>query len=318
LTGSRRSAETAVGAGVRRFYEAHPFPGFDASRFTTREELRIRASWFATQLDRDLPIGIRLADVGCGTGRLAALLSLRSRFAVGIDFSRRSLGHARRLQEALGLENVSYVEADLFQMPLRAGSFHVVLALGVLHHTADPGAGLAAVTRLARPGGLLIVGFYHRLGRLAQRIRQRLAARAGIPDNVNVLKRRLRGQLPDLEELEDLEKLKSWYHDQYLHPHELTVSLRQLKAWFAALGVAPLGSFPALTMITARGKPGSWLREESRGDGGERLRGMHARLVELKWMITLRRAGGYFVQAGRVGGGGEADRCARQPAGGAF
>lgn len=288
-----------VGRRVRSFYEAHPFPAFDRARFATRDDLMAAAQWFPRQLDRDLPAGIRLADVGCGTGRLAAMLSLRDRRVVGVDFSTASLDHARRLKQALALDRVSYVRGNLFRMPLRPGRFDVVLCLGVLHHTADPRRGIQSLARLLRPRGLLLVGLYNRYGRLIHNLRQRRAAGRGLPANQDVLKTRLKGQLPGEFQQSDPAGLDSWYHDQYLHPHELTVSLAELGGWFSEAGLEPLGCFPDQKLFAGNFRSRKWVRET-----GRPLAGWSAMAVQLKWIITLRGAGGYFVQAGQLPGAG--------------
>lgn len=284
-----------VGRRVQSFYEAHPFPAFQQTRFSTRDDLRAAARWFPRQLDSDLPTGIRLADVGCGTGRLAALLSLRNRRVVGVDFSAASLDHALGLKRALALDKVSYVQGDLFRVPLLHGRFDVVLCLGVLHHTADPRQGFRALARLLRPGGIMLLGLYNRYGRLVHRLRQWRSAEGGPPGDPALLKARLRGQLPDEDQQADPAGLDSWYHDQYLHPHELTVSLAELGDWFSEAGLEPLGCFPRRRVFTGAPQPRQWL-----SDCGRPLGGWPAMAVQLKWVLTLRGAGGYFVQAGRL------------------
>ncbi len=293
-----------VGSVVREFYESHPFPGFDPSHFPTREHFRNRANWFLRQLDRELPTGIRLADVGCGTGRVAAFLSMRNRQTVGVDFCRASLGQARALRDQLGLEGVTYLRGNLFELPLQPGSFDVVCCLGVLHSTADPRAGFRGLVRLLKPGGLILVGLYNNYGRLTLSIKQRLVAGQGMPEDVEVIRRRLAGQLPEAAEEPDLGKLRSWYADQFLHPHELTISLEQVGRWFRAEGIEPLGCSPDPRLF-ARFRPARrWLDRDQAG--GWKLSGLRPLLVQLRWILTLRGAGGYFVQAGYLPETGEA------------
>jgi len=285
-----------VGAAVRTFYESHPFPGFDPSRFPTREEFRTRANWFLRQLDRDLPTGIRVADVGCGTGRVAAYLSMRNRQTVGVDFCRASLAQARALRDQLELDRVTYLRGNLFQLPLAPGSFDVVCCLGVLHSTADPRAGFRGLVHLLRPGGLILIGLYNTWGRLTLSLKQRLVAAQGMPRDHRVIRRRLAGQLPEAAEEPDLGKLRSWYADQFLHPHELTISLEEVGRWFRQTGIEPLGCSPDPRLF-ARWRPARrWLdRREPRA---WKLHGLRPLLTQLRWIFTLRGAGGYFVQAG--------------------
>lgn len=94
--------------------------------------------------------GLRLLDVGCGTGGVLAGIAGRVR-PVGVDGSPLALVHCRRR----GLTDV--VCASLGALPFKAGRFDVVLLLDVLEHFADEQALLAEVGRLLRPGGHLLV-----------------------------------------------------------------------------------------------------------------------------------------------------------------
>lgn len=293
-----------VGTVVREFYETHPFPGFDPSHFPTREHFRNRANWFLRQLDRELPTGIRVADVGCGTGRVAAYLSMRNRQTVGVDFCRASLGQALALKEQLELDGVTYLRGNLFQLPLAPGSFDVVCSLGVLHSTADPRAGFRSLARLLKPGGLILVGLYNNYGRLTLSIRQWLVASQGMPADHRVIRRRLAGQLPEAAEETDQRKLRSWYADQFLHPHELTISLEEVGRWFRENGIEPLGCSPDPRLFARFRSARRWLHRDQ--VGGWKLSGLQPLLTQLRWIVTLRGAGGYFVQAGYLPKTGEA------------
>jgi SAM-dependent methyltransferase len=84
---------------------------------------------------------------------------------VGIDVSERSIAETRRLVDRYELANV-----DLHRMPIeevvRLGErFDHVVSTGVLHHLADPDAGLAALTSVLAPGGALEAMVYAPYGR---------------------------------------------------------------------------------------------------------------------------------------------------------
>ncbi|HXJ34679.1 MAG TPA: class I SAM-dependent methyltransferase [Candidatus Eisenbacteria bacterium] len=94
--------------------------------------------------------GVRVLDVGCGTGGVLASLPGRAR-AAGVDRSLPALAHCRRR----GLGAVAVAEGD--RLPFAAASFDVVLMLDVLEHFRDEGALLAGVARVLAPGGALLV-----------------------------------------------------------------------------------------------------------------------------------------------------------------
>lgn len=107
-------------------------------------------------LTERLSAGMRVADVGCGTGHALALLGAAfpaSRF-VGYDLSADAVERARA--EAAGLDNVSFEVADVAALtPDRP--FDVVFAIDAVHDQAAPDAVLRAVHDALAPGGTFVM-----------------------------------------------------------------------------------------------------------------------------------------------------------------
>ena len=95
-------------------------------------------------------------DVGCGTGAvLAALLAARpGAVARGIDLSPEMVAVAR---ERLG-EGAEVEVADAERLPFPGACADLVTCVDSLHHYPDPGAALAEMHRVTRPGGGLVLG----------------------------------------------------------------------------------------------------------------------------------------------------------------
>jgi SAM-dependent methyltransferase len=62
------------------------------------------------------------------------------------------------------LANCTVVQADLMQAPFPDASFDLIIADGVLHHTPDTRAALAALYRKLAPGGQLFFYIYRQMG----------------------------------------------------------------------------------------------------------------------------------------------------------
>lgn len=100
-----------------------------------------------------------ILDVGCGTG--AALAAIRSKAdctVCGVDRSAAMIADARR---RLGGE-VELALQDIESIPGRWPPFDAMLALNVLYFADPAGAMVAAMHRLLRPGGRLVVYVTHR------------------------------------------------------------------------------------------------------------------------------------------------------------
>ena len=99
----------------------------------------------------------RLVDLGSGAGRMLTLLAGSARSAVGLDLSRRMLNIARsRIAEA-GLNACELRHGDILHTGLAGGEADLVVVHQVLHFLTDPAAALREATRLAAPGGRLLV-----------------------------------------------------------------------------------------------------------------------------------------------------------------
>jgi ubiquinone/menaquinone biosynthesis C-methylase UbiE len=98
-----------------------------------------------------------VADVGTGTGFIAAGLSSRVLRVVGIDSAPAMLEVARENLMALGAANVDLVLGEASRLPLEDGAVDAAFANMVLHHAEDPEAMLREMARVVRPGGTVAI-----------------------------------------------------------------------------------------------------------------------------------------------------------------
>jgi ubiquinone/menaquinone biosynthesis C-methylase UbiE len=124
--------------------------------------------------------GLRVLDVGCGTGNL--LRSTGTRWPKvelsGMDPDPKALARARRKTLRAGLE-VRLERGFAQEMPFPDDSFDRVFSSLMLHHldTASKDALLAEVRRVLRPGGVLVLadvtvdGHGHGHGRMREHLR---------------------------------------------------------------------------------------------------------------------------------------------------
>lgn len=133
-----------------------------------------------TGLRPDDVAGRLVLDVGCGMGRFADIVSRWGGQVVGIDLSLAvEAAHAN----LSGRENVRILQADLFHLPFRPGTFDIVYSLGVLHHTPDCEKAFRHIVPFVRPGGRLCVwvygtmGLWERFARLYRRVTIRMPPR---------------------------------------------------------------------------------------------------------------------------------------------
>lgn len=99
----------------------------------------------------------RLLEVGCGMGFVLATRALSKWQRSGIDLSADAVRFAR---DKFGLDAIC---CDLSQAPWEDGSFDVVYSQHTIEHVLDLSAFAAAVHRLLKPGGTVVIGTENRL-----------------------------------------------------------------------------------------------------------------------------------------------------------
>lgn len=110
--------------------------------------------------DTGYPAGARVLEVGCGVGAQTVHLIDGSPRAdlTAVDVSAESLARARaRVAAARPGAEVTWVRADLHDLPFGDAEFDHLFVCFVLEHLPDPVAALTALRRVLRPGGTLTV-----------------------------------------------------------------------------------------------------------------------------------------------------------------
>ncbi|MGD0687272.1 MAG: demethylmenaquinone methyltransferase [Streptosporangiaceae bacterium] len=97
--------------------------------------------------------GQRVLDLAAGTGTSSRSFTAGGARCVGCDFSLGMLQVGARRPAA----RVALVAGDALALPFRDESFDAVTISFGLRNLVDPGAGLAEMLRVTRPGGRLVV-----------------------------------------------------------------------------------------------------------------------------------------------------------------
>ncbi len=131
-------------------------------------------SKFELGLGGPFPRGVRVLEIGCGTGYAMLNLGLAGVLdeAWGCDISRGMLEVCRDNAEKLGIR-VHLEQADAERLPYEDESFDLVIGHAVLHHLPDLDASLREIRRVLRPGGRCVVAGEpsvkgHQLARVAK------------------------------------------------------------------------------------------------------------------------------------------------------
>jgi ubiquinone/menaquinone biosynthesis C-methylase UbiE len=239
----------ATSLRVKAQYEAAPYPRWRSVRLP-RPGAILRALGRYVPAERlqrfSTPFDVLLA--GCGTGRQA----LQSAVGYGpharvtaIDLAAASLGYAARQAAHFGVGNIRFAQADFLALHPAAQQYDVAECVGVLHHMADPMAGLAHLAALVKPGGLAYVGLYSATARTEITALRRDPASPG-PGCSNTEARHYRQRLLLSEDRDRFARSKDFYtlsefRDLALHESEQPLQLADIEAALDRLGLIFLG-----------------------------------------------------------------------------
>ena len=102
---------------------------------------------------------------------------------------------------------------NLFKPCFQENTFDVVISNGCLHHTSNPKKAFSSISKLAKSGGYIVIGLYHKNGRLFTNIRQRL---------FKMFNNRFKFLDPkNVDSSISESKRYAWFRDQYQNPKSL-------------------------------------------------------------------------------------------------
>ena len=269
---------------VKQFYEKTPFPNYDDLDNQRALMEKAREGLFARLLNEQIPFNARVVEVGCGTGQLTNFLSIGHRTVVGVDACLNSLRLAQKFKTEYGLERATFAQMNLFRPGLLNNFFDYVISNGVLHHTSDARQAFQRISRLAKPGGYVVVGLYNAYSRKLHYARRALYRWTGLTS---------RWLDPHFSRIGADGKREAWFQDQYCHPHETTHTLDEVLDWMNEAGLEFVNSIPKPEVGPALTPDEQLFMPKHPSSSISRL------LSQVAYMSNGYREGGFFIIIGR-------------------
>ena len=95
-------------------------------------------------------------DYGCGTGTTSCEIANHVKEIHAIDISSKMIEIAKRKAVASKVENINFVQTDIFDERYRKESFDTILAFNMLHTVPNPHNVTQRIHELLKPEGLFI------------------------------------------------------------------------------------------------------------------------------------------------------------------
>ena len=139
---------------AEQYDERHPevLEG-DAAWWTARGAALVRDLKSGLESER----GLRILDLGCGTGFVSELLSRylgAGDMVIGVDHSEGMLRCAR---SKVASDLAWFTRADAAHLQFRTHTFHLAAVNSFLHHVYDYRSVLREIDRVLKPGGYLVL-----------------------------------------------------------------------------------------------------------------------------------------------------------------
>lgn len=226
---------------VQDFYDRYPYPppveSLDRYRRAWQDPQKRQADYYLFWPGRSYKENFSVLIAGCGTSQ-AAKHALRWPAAqvTAIDISTTSVQCTKTLKRQHNLANLQVYQLPIERVTELETAFDQIVCTGVLHHLADPDAGLAALRSVLKPDGAMHLMVYAPYGRtgiyMLQEFSRRVGIRAtdeGIGNLISALKALPPGhpletvlrQAPDFQQ-------EAALADALLHPRDRAYSVPQL------------------------------------------------------------------------------------------
>jgi len=149
---------------VRRHYELYPYPHYPLFASVRRCDTyasNLCAVWSRFNGEFPAPDASRILIAGCGSFAPYPFAVANPATAItALDLSSRSLRRARLHCLLHGVRGVEFRAGDLCDPGTLTGQYGMIDAYGVLHHLADPLAGLRTLAARLAPGGIMRIMVY--------------------------------------------------------------------------------------------------------------------------------------------------------------
>ena len=127
------------------------------------------------------------------------------------------------------------MKMDVFDLKFNKNTFDYVVSNGVLHHTKNAQEAFKCLVEVTKPGGIVVIGLYHKYGRILTRFKQKLAKIIGYKISYfDKTSRRMKSEA----------KKRAWVKDQFMNPHETLHTPNETLDWFEENNVEFLNLVP--------------------------------------------------------------------------
>ena len=270
---------------VTSFYKESPFPNYKSNDDKSTILDKGNKNYLTSKFKNFIGYKKDVLEVGCGTGQLAIYFALgTNNRVVGLDPTIESLKLAADFSKKQNIDNIDFINADIFDDVLTDKYFDFIWCNGVLHHTKDPYKAFRVLIKSLKNEGYVLIGLYNKFGRIRTVFRRYMFKIFG-SKYLDIFDPTLRNLKNNEEER------KAWIRDQYIHPIESLHTIDNVLKWFNKNDIEFINSIPSSNF---EDDDDNLFSKKSKGD-------LYSRVINQLSMIfnNLGSDGGLFIIIGK-------------------
>jgi SAM-dependent methyltransferase len=270
---------------VTSFYKESPFPNYKSNDDKSTILDKGNKNYLTSKFKNFIGYKKDVLEVGCGTGQLAIYFALgTNNRVVGLDPTIESLKLAVDFSKKQNIDNIDFINADIFDDVLTDKYFDFIWCNGVLHHTKDPYKAFRVLIKSLKNEGYVLIGLYNKFGRIRTVFRRYMFKIFG-SKYLDIFDPTLRNLKNNEEER------KAWIRDQYIHPIESLHTIDNVLEWFNKNDIEFINSIPSSNF---EDDDDNLFSKKSKGD-------LYSRVINQLSMIfnNLGSDGGLFIIIGK-------------------
>ena len=221
------------------FYTEAPFPNYGNDDDKVSISHKGNNNYLAKSFKKFIGFNKDILEVGCGTGQLSIYFAIGNNNRVyGLDPTIASINLGKEFSKKNKIENIKFVNADIFDDVFNKETFDFIWTNGVLHHTKNPKLAFTIISKYLKKNGYILLGLYNKYGRARTLFRRFLYKFFGksIVMFLDPILRNIKK--------ENKNQIKSWIRDQYEHPVESLHTLDEVLNWFDNNNIEFISSVP--------------------------------------------------------------------------
>ncbi|AZR73334.1 ubiquinone biosynthesis methyltransferase UbiE [Anoxybacter fermentans] len=105
--------------------------------------------------------GMKILDVGCGTGNFSIKLAKKGCKVIGVDISDAMLEIARKKAKSNNL-NITFYNMNVYDLDFDDETFDAIFSMAAFEFIKEPEKAFKEMMRVLKPGGQLLIGTIHK------------------------------------------------------------------------------------------------------------------------------------------------------------